>query len=327
MQDPKNEDKRHVTELAKETLAFMAKNQIAVTPKNFEDWFFVLCKAKEEEHLLTDQNLFILYEDYLKDKPQILNDFEAKQVSQELKDVASDSEDIVSLMDNNIEKHKRYIQDSKEMIKTKDEDKLNELYSKIDALEQENSLLKEKIAKNIQKLDSLQNKFHEFKKLGYEDPLTGLANRRGFEEDLQTLMAAGGPLYLVYLDIDNFKSINDTYGHSVGDEVLKDVGEILNNFIRKDTRAYRLGGEEFAILIPNVSEENSYKIAERIRKVIENHNIRLKDGDKEEKIISYTASFGITGYKEGESMDEFVDRADKAMYQAKKAGKNRVVIL
>ncbi|WP_187647846.1 GGDEF domain-containing protein [Nitrosophilus labii] len=322
LKKPNIEDTRKISEVAKKTLAFMAKHYIPLTPKNYEDWFFVLCSAINEKHLLTDQNIFLLYEEYLKDKPIILDDYVAKEVSDKLKSVANESENIISMIDSNIDKHRQYIKDSKDVIEEKEFGKIKELQIKINELEKENRKLKEKINKNIKKLDNLQDKFEEYKHLSYIDPLTELYNRRGFEKELERVISDSKNVFLIYLDIDDFKKINDQYGHNVGDEVLKNIGEILKNFIRKGTKAFRLGGEEFAIILSDLTQQDVYKIAERLRKVIENHNVRI-----DEKIISYTASFGITEYKESESMEEFLDRADKAMYEAKKKGKNRVVLL
>lgn len=319
---PEDKDSKTIAEVAKETLAFMAKNHIPITPKNYEDWFFVICQAKEDKHLLTNHNLFLLYEEYLKDKPAIFNVHDAKEVSKKLKNVVNESENIISLIDHNIDKHGKFMKDSKNAIEKKDLGQIKDLYKKIEELEEENKKLKEKIDKNRDILENLEDKFKEYKKLSFKDPLTGLLNRRAFYDTIEKLKNSI-PFSIIYLDIDDFKAINDTYGHTVGDKVLKSIGEVLNNFIRKETKAFRLGGEEFAILLPNLDEQESLKIAERIRKVIENHNIRLN----ENKIITYTASFGITKYKDGESVDDFVKRSDEAMYQAKKTGKNRVAIL
>jgi len=310
-----------VSEVAKNALSFLTSHNIPLTPRNYEEWFFVICKAKEEKHLLTEQNLFLLYEEYIKEKPKILNDYDAKEVSKELKDVVNDSENIISMIDKNIDKHGKYIKQSKTAIKEQNTTKIDELYKKIDELEKENKKLRENLNNNRKKLDLLEDKFIEFKKLSYKDALTGLLNRRAFYEELKRL-ANAIQFSIIFLDIDDFKKINDTYGHLIGDEVLKEVGAILENFIRKDTKAFRIGGEEFVIILPNVDENISFKVAERIRKVIENNNV--KEG---ENIIKYTASFGVTSYKKNESIDDMLNRADKAMYKAKKSGKNRVVIL
>ena len=312
---------KEVSLVAKETLSFMAKNHISLTPKNYGDWFYVICKAKKEDHLLTDQNLFLLYEEYIKDKPEILDDYTAKEVSNELKSVTHETEKIVALIDENLKRHTEYIEDSKNSIKRHDLNKIEELHKKIKELENENKVLKEEIDKNIKRINNLQYKFLEYKKLSLIDPLTGLINRRGFEIELDK-MKQKKDIYLIYIDIDDFKKINDTYGHDIGDEVLKVIGSILKNYVRKDATIFRLGGEEFAILLSDIDKKSVFNIAKRIRKVIDNHNLRLDD-----KIVSFTASFGITKRKEKESIKEFLKRADEAMYTAKKSGKNRIVIL
>ncbi|WP_281950295.1 GGDEF domain-containing protein [Nitrosophilus kaiyonis] len=318
---PQKEENIKVSEIAKKTLTFMAKNNIALTPKNYEDWFFVICNSVDDMHLLTDQNLFLLYEEYIKEKPAIFNDYDAKEVSKELKNIVNESENIITLIDTNINKHSQFMEDSKKALEKKDIKMIDDLKNQIKILEEENKKLKKKLYENRYILNSLEDKFHEYKKLSYIDPLTGLFNRRAFNEEVEKIKDII-PFSIIYLDIDDFKKINDTYGHTVGDEVLKEIGEILNSFIRKDTKAFRLGGEEFAIILPNVNIEDAKNIAQRIRKVIENHNIKLED-----TIVSYTASFGITSYQKGEDINELLKRADEAMYQAKKSGKNRVFIL
>lgn len=121
------------------------------------------------------------------------------------------------------------------------------------------------------------------------------------------------------LDIDNFKKINDTYGHQSGDLALKEISLILRSYLRANTIIGRLGGEEFGIILPNVPLEDAIKIAERIRSVIENREIKYED-----KIIRITASFGITEVKEGDTFDTLYKRVDEALYKAKKDGKNTI---
>jgi len=309
-------------EIAKYTLKFMSKHSIALTPKNYEDWFYVFCKALQDRHKMSDQNLFLLYEEYVKEKPAIFNEYDAKEFSKELKNVVFDSDTILENMDRNLEKHHGYIDESKKAIKTQNIEQIENLHKKITALEKENKQLKKYLNEKKVILHRLEDRFHEFKNLSYTDSLTKLLNRRAFDETLKKLKESKTDFSIIYLDIDDFKKINDTYGHAIGDEVLKNVGEILNSYIRKDTKAFRLGGEEFVILLPNINADIAYKIAERIRKIIENHRIHKKQQE-----INFTASFGVTTFKKGEDIQTFLERADKAMYQAKKSGKNRVVRL
>jgi diguanylate cyclase (GGDEF)-like protein len=158
-------------------------------------------------------------------------------------------------------------------------------------------------------------------KLAFHDQLTTLYNRHGLYEwfvyALSKMQKDKTAFGLIVLDVDNFKMINDQYGHHTGDEVLRKIGIILTEQIRKIDVAARWGGEEFIILLPNSDQETVYEEAERIRKMIAGYNF--------EPVQHITASFGVVMYKKDESLEAFINRGDQVMYQAKKAGKNRVV--
>jgi len=157
------------------------------------------------------------------------------------------------------------------------------------------------------------------------DFLTSLVNRRSFDRALNDLIKDFNekkiPFTLILLDLDNFKQINDKFGHPAGDLVLKEVSNLLRTYLRANTIIGRLGGEEFGIILPNVTLENGKNVAERIRNVIENHEIKY-DG----KVIRISASLGVTQVKEGDTIDTLYRRADEALYQAKRDGKNKVIV-
>lgn len=125
---------------------------------------------------------------------------------------------------------------------------------------------------------------------------------------------------MLILDLDNFKKYNDTHGHVVGDDVLAKTGEILRNSLRKTDSAYRYGGEEFTIILPETGGNEAVHFAERIRQSIEKNAFLIR----RDKSLSVTASIGIVQYKTGEQISAFIKRADENMYTAKKQGKNRV---
>jgi diguanylate cyclase (GGDEF)-like protein len=124
------------------------------------------------------------------------------------------------------------------------------------------------------------------------------------------------PLSLIMFDIDNFKEINDTYGHSVGDYVLKKIADITRETIRMNDYFVRWGGEEFIIISPETNLEKVHALAERLRRTIESYRFN--------KVGKVTVSFGVTEIKKEDTEDTFVKRADKVMYEAKIGGKNRV---
>ena len=168
------------------------------------------------------------------------------------------------------------------------------------------------LRKNNQKLERLSR----------QDALTMVGNRLKLNEVLeynyQQSQRYKNEFGLILLDIDNFKNINDTYGHLFGDEVLKKFANILINNIRKTDTLGRWGGEEFLIICPNITAENLQNVAENLRKSIEN------DPFLHEKKI--TASFGLSLFDDKQNLEEIIDRADKNLYKAKSTGKNRVCI-
>jgi diguanylate cyclase (GGDEF)-like protein len=192
-------------------------------------------------------------------------------------------------------------------------------------LQKENREYKHRLEKRIKEqmvlLEEKETLIEEKTKLALHDQLTALYNRHGLHEwfvyVLSNMKKDGIKLGLIVLDVDDFKMINDRYGHRTGDEVLRKIGIILTEQIRKIDIAARWGGEEFVILLPHSDRETAYEAAERIRKTIEGFGFDSLD--------RVTASFGVVTYQEGESLEAFVNRGDSVLYRAKETGKNCVV--
>lgn len=155
------------------------------------------------------------------------------------------------------------------------------------------------------------------------DGLTGMNNRRYSDDALKEYLAEferiGRPIGLVILDLDHFKSVNDTHGHDTGDEVLRAVSKCLRDFTRYHDVAARLGGEEFAVVAPNLDLEMLNKLAERIRRAIA--ALTIQSGNVSLRV---TASAGLAVWDRKESAEEFFKRADRNLYRAKREGRNRV---
>lgn len=156
------------------------------------------------------------------------------------------------------------------------------------------------------------------------DALTDLPNRRSFDEELalewRRAQRIHDALALILLDLDEFKSINDTYGHQAGDHVLCQVGRVLGGGVRQLDLPARYGGEEFAVLVPETQLAEAVDLAERLRGDLEAAHIELPDG----RTFKVTASFGVAAMGSFERAEELVAAADEALYEAKRNGKNRV---
>jgi diguanylate cyclase (GGDEF)-like protein len=164
---------------------------------------------------------------------------------------------------------------------------------------------------------------HELARLEVVDPLTDVPNRRGFFALLAPWMALarrpGQPSALVTLDLDQFKRINDGYGHPAGDAVLRHVAEVCKRQLRDSDQLGRLVGGEFAILLPRTSLDEAALVAERMRAALEAHPVKT-----ERALIAMTASFGVTTIRPDDSTVTLFQRADEAVRNAKRGGRNRV---
>lgn len=151
------------------------------------------------------------------------------------------------------------------------------------------------------------------------DPLTGLRNRRGMDDALALWQAAQSPFAVVSLDIDHFKRVNDSYGHSVGDRVLQRLALLMRDCARSDDVLCRVGGEEFLMLLPGVSLEVAEKVAQRLREQLEQTAIV--------PVGHITASMGVAHWPQhGSEIADVLQAADSALYEAKRSGRNRVVV-
>lgn len=159
--------------------------------------------------------------------------------------------------------------------------------------------------------------FEEIKSLSLFDPLTGLANRRMMDIQLNDILVKAkryeNGFFILMLDIDHFKEYNDTFGHDAGDKVLKEIGVIFKKSVRKSDLVARYGGEEFLIAISDTQKESAVTLAERIRKKIENET-------------NVTISIGISYFRKELKIEKIIREADKALYKAKEQGRNRLVI-
>ena len=160
--------------------------------------------------------------------------------------------------------------------------------------------------------------------LAITDGLTKLYNLRHFyhllEIEIDRCRRYGHPLALLLLDIDNFKVYNDTYGHLEGDKVLVKIGQIIQSCLRTMDTAFRYGGEEFTVILPETTAEEANNVANRIRTAVEFENFFPEP----ENVVTVTISVGVTEYYNKESLSAFIKRADQAMYLSKEKGRNAI---
>jgi diguanylate cyclase (GGDEF)-like protein len=182
------------------------------------------------------------------------------------------------------------------------------------------------ITARVRAEEALQRANEQLEQLALHDPLTGLANRRKFTErfeyDMARAVRARTPLSLLMVDIDHFKSINDRHGHIAGDACLKALAALLSGSVRAVDLVARFGGEEFVVLQPEMSADQSLVAAERMRSQVEAHPVGIGGGAPP---VAVTISVGAaTSVGAALALEDLIARADKAVYRAKRAGRNQV---
>ncbi len=233
-----------------------------------------------------------------------LNELILQKTEETLKDITNTSKDIK--------------QNSKQIVEEIETTDAEELKSVI--LEFSLDLMK-KINKMEEKISSLEEELDKAYKELLIDPLTKVYNRKALEKDLKVLLEKGKnkdlDLMVAIVDIDNFKLINDKFGHLVGDFVLVKLAQIMKTLIRKTDKIYRYGGDEFIIVFNRSTLLNAQKIIERIVNKISKTALKYKDN-----IIKVTISAGLAQHRQGDTMDSLLKRADEAMYKVKSQNKN-----
>ncbi len=247
---------------------------------------------------------------------QKIQEVMSRQVTSIFKKVETES-DIVSLKAG-INENLSIIKHSLESFKEKDTDhflaseKINKhLQLKVESMEAESVQLKQKLSENHQKL--------------MFDTLTGVRSRLSYDESMDQEISRWEryqlPFCYAIFDIDHFKKINDHFGHNAGDKVLRMVAKKMMQYIRKTDSLFRIGGEEFVLLLPNVSVENAAEVVEKIRSSVAELEMNIKNNK-----VSISLSAGLTETEKDDTIHTIYERADRALYDAKKDGRDKLVI-
>ena len=193
--------------------------------------------------------------------------------------------------------------------------RFNELILRINRVIRERSLINER-----------DQMIARLKKLSIRDPLTELYNSRHFyaqlEDEIQRSERYLHPLSLIFIDIDKFKAINDTYGHMIGDQALLSIAKKMKASLRYQDTAYRFAGDEFTIILPETTSDNAKFVADRIKSEMEKESLVIC----EQEIAKITLSMGVAEYQRNEKKEQFVHRADVTMYEAKNKGGNNIAV-
>jgi diguanylate cyclase len=193
------------------------------------------------------------------------------------------------------------------------------------SLHEETEQLRDQVSKSSSAVDKLKEELKKANFFAKTDELTNIPNRRGFNENIEEVIQLSLqhqlPFALVLLDLDFFKKVNDTFGHIVGDSALRYVSKMLKEETKGRDCIARIGGEEFSIILPDISYENAIRVANNIRQKIASKTLSVK-GQKNP--LKLTLSSGVAIYRKGEEIETLFQRADEALYLAKNSGRNQV---
>ncbi len=202
-----------------------------------------------------------------------------------------------------------------------------QIVSETSSIVNSTKVLKDQLESTVSEVNALKVELEGAKQTATTDMLTKLLNRRGFDEAmakvLSNLKTTPEPVSIIMLDIDFFKKVNDTYGHLIGDNVLKMLGKYLVDSIKGKDIAARFGGEEFILVLPKTDLEGAYILSEQIRLGLRKMNLKTKKSGK--SIGPITISLGIALLKDGESVETLIKRADDALYHAKNSGRDQTI--
>ncbi|UTT86731.1 GGDEF domain-containing protein [Vibrio pelagius] len=325
----------------KKAVPLMMKNRVSTTPANYALWYTYVDNAipqlnKDMDGVLEHYGICPpalgeqLYNEYVASKSETtINDLRANlellvsEVSSSMNDTLTDTSAFSEMIDKSFEDLSQVENNSMSIDEVMS--LVRQLVSESQNIRHSTQFLNSQLNAATSEISKLKSQLIEVQKDALFDSLTTLYNRRSFNKDLQMLCESDQALSLVLLDIDHFKTFNDTYGHLFGDTVLKGIARKLKVACRDGISAYRFGGEEFAMIIPNKSLRIARQIADTSRRSLE--KLSIKDRRSGEQVGNITASFGVAELQPNETADSLIERADKLLYEAKSLGRNRVMPL
>lgn len=335
-----HDDLHHAAELAHAAVTSMTRFSIPPTPINFTIWYEyhagrdpALSRAIDAllagNATFTPETTLQLYEEFL-NPARLLR--ASRETTEKLQEAMDDLRSVVGAAEENARSYGAKLEHfSGNLDRHEPEPALGSLVSgmlqETRAMEARNRTLEDRLAETTAEVKLLREHFEQARREALSDSLTGLANRKNFEQTLTLLAKAaqdeGEPLALMLIDIDHFKLFNDRHGHQTGDTVLQLVARTLSDNVKGQDLAARYGGEEFALLLPRTRAEQAVKLGDNIRVLVSGRKLVKRNSG--EDLGRITISAGVAQYNAGEALSAFVQRADTALYAAKRKGRNIVV--
>jgi diguanylate cyclase len=313
----------------------MSQHGVPPTPDNFSVWFYYvmggsLTLKKTIDILIANKRKFDsainreLYLTYVNPHSSTSGDF-----PEQLRGVIASAQEFLTTAISDNRAHIDDLGEVRSECQTAADPRpiIEKLVKELSKATTRSSALEANFLQTTKDLDQIKDSLKQAEQHSNTDALTGLANRRSLDAFLRTAqitaMEAGTPLSILLIDIDHFKQFNDGFGHQVGDQVIRLVARVLQEHVRACDLAARYGGEELMAVLPGAALDACFEAAERIRRRI--CEAKLTRRTTGEEISSVTVSIGVAQFRMAESADGMIERCDRALYQAKRAGRNRTI--
>ncbi|MEF1284469.1 MULTISPECIES: GGDEF domain-containing protein [unclassified Vibrio] len=334
-----DDDFKKSTANLKKAVPLMMKNHVAATPANYALWYTYVDNAipqlnRELDSVLENYGICPpaageqLYNNYVATRSETdMRNLRANieilvnEVASSMTDTLSDTSEFSQLIDKSFDSLERVEDESVSLEEVMTV--IRQLVAESREIRNSTRFLNSQLANAAKEINQLKSQLAEVQQDALFDALTSLYNRRAFDSDIKTLCRAEQKMCLILADIDHFKNFNDSYGHLFGDTVIKGIARRMQLSCREGIHAYRFGGEEFALIIPNKSLRIARQFAESLRRTIE--KLTVKDRRTAKSVGNITISLGVAELEPGESPDSLIERADKLLYEAKQLGRNRVM--
>lgn len=316
-------------------LPLMTKHAIPITPKNYTTWYCYVSGKNKELQETIDSNIEkkekfskktneMLYQRFFVEQYENTLNVIRKNLQETLLSILRELAEINGQTEIFESSTLKCVDKLSEHMSVKEiRNVLDEVIIATRSIRRSGESTQQRLKETKEDMQVLQKEFEQAKSELLVDFLTGIMNRKGFYEALEkSVSKTTGHLSLLIVDIDHFKKFNDKHGHIVGDEILRFMAKNMQKSVRGSDSTARIGGEEFAVILPKTPLLGATTVAETLR--VSFAQLKLEKKAKSESLGTITVSVGVAQYRPGESLESLINRADKALYFAKNAGRNRV---
>jgi len=313
-----NNNRDLLSEIIRETLFRATKQGIILTPFNYYKTFTEVAI----EHGLSEAEIHR----YVYDTDFYVSSEELEQMKKKTLEIAKNIENTAETMQQSVEKSDDAYKEVIETLTGCKDRVAEEIGNEIEKILYISATLKSELDAARRTLEKQREELKRLKEFSFKDQLTGLYTRKYMEEALNTVLynfnRYSRPCSIIMLDLDDFKKINDTYGHLAGDTVLKTVASVVQRIIRRSDIPVRYGGDEFIVILPDTMLEDAVTVGEKIA-----NKVQTIKFDKNGTNFKCTISVGVTHIKEGDTIETLLERVDQALYETKDKGKKGITVI